>query len=87
MLTQSFYEQIYEDQVHGFALRSDWSSEKDKEAMNNAESKGVHGLRSTLRKCVAPATNNRFPSRGFSNTAERLLKHVILTSYFRLLKL
>ena len=24
---------MYEDQVHGFALRSDWSSEKDKKAM------------------------------------------------------
>ncbi|KAI9879822.1 MAG: hypothetical protein M1830_007004 [Pleopsidium flavum] len=32
---------IYEDQVHGFALRSDWSSEKDKEAMNTAEKQGL----------------------------------------------
>ena len=31
---------IYEDQVHGFALRSDWSSEKDKEAMDAAEEQG-----------------------------------------------
>ncbi len=32
---------IYEDQVHGFALRSDWSSEKDKKAMDDAEKQGV----------------------------------------------
>ena len=32
---------LYEDQVHGFALRSDWSSEKDKEAMNEAEKQGI----------------------------------------------
>lgn len=28
---------IYEDQIHGFALRSDWSSEKDKKAMDESE--------------------------------------------------
>lgn len=33
--------QIYEDQVHGFALRSDWSSDKDKKAMDDAEKQGV----------------------------------------------
>ena len=33
--------QLYEDQVHGFALRSDWSSEKDKEAMDSAEKQGI----------------------------------------------
>ena len=33
--------QIYEDQVHGFALRSDWSSEKDKKAMDDAQKQGV----------------------------------------------
>jgi len=27
---------IYEDQVHGFALRGDFSSEKDKKAMDEA---------------------------------------------------
>lgn len=32
---------IYEDQIHGFALRSDWSSEKDKKAMDDAEKQGV----------------------------------------------
>ncbi|PVH88227.1 alpha/beta-hydrolase [Cadophora sp. DSE1049] len=32
---------IYEDQVHGFALRGDWSSEKDKKAMDDAEKQGV----------------------------------------------
>ncbi|ETN44111.1 uncharacterized protein HMPREF1541_10661 [Cyphellophora europaea CBS 101466] len=31
----------YEDQVHGFALRSDWSSDKDKKAMDDAEKQGV----------------------------------------------
>jgi hypothetical protein len=32
---------IYEDQVHGFALRSDWGSEKDKKAMGDAEKQGI----------------------------------------------
>lgn len=32
---------IYEDQIHGFALRSDWSSEKDKKAMDDSEKQGV----------------------------------------------
>jgi len=32
---------IYEDQVHGFALRSDWSSEKDKKAMDEAQQQGI----------------------------------------------
>ena len=32
---------IYEDQIHGFALRSDWSSEKDRKSMDNAEKQGV----------------------------------------------
>jgi len=32
---------IYEDQVHGFALRSDWSSEKDRKAMDDTEKQGV----------------------------------------------
>jgi len=32
---------IYEDQVHGFALRGDWSSEKDKKAMDQAERQGI----------------------------------------------
>ena len=31
----------YEDQIHGFALRSDWSSEKDKNAMDDAEKQGI----------------------------------------------
>ncbi len=34
--------QIYEDQVHGFALRSDWSSEKDKEAMDKTCAQGIN---------------------------------------------
>lgn len=29
---------VYEDQVHGFALRGDWSSEKDKKAMGKSSS-------------------------------------------------
>lgn len=33
--------QIYGDQVHGFALRGDWSSEKDKVAMDKAEKQGI----------------------------------------------
>ena len=32
---------VYEDQVHGFALRGDWSSEKDKKAMDDAEKQGI----------------------------------------------
>lgn len=33
--------QIYEDQVHGFALRSDRSSDRDKKAMDDAEKQGI----------------------------------------------
>lgn len=32
---------IYEDQVHGFALRGDWSSDKDKKAMDEAQKQGI----------------------------------------------
>lgn len=32
---------IYEDQIHGFALRSDWSDEKDRKAMDEAEKQGI----------------------------------------------
>lgn len=32
---------IYEDQVHGFALRNDWSSEKDRKAMDESEKQGT----------------------------------------------
>jgi dienelactone hydrolase len=32
---------LYEDQVHGFALRGDWSSEKDRKAMDDAEKQGL----------------------------------------------
>ena len=32
----------YEDQIHGFALRSDWSSDKDKKAMDDAEKQGIN---------------------------------------------
>ncbi|KAG4029855.1 hypothetical protein MFRU_014g01500 [Monilinia fructicola] len=32
---------VYEDQVHGFALRSDWTSEKDRKAMDESERQGV----------------------------------------------
>ncbi|KAL3423928.1 dienelactone hydrolase family protein [Phlyctema vagabunda] len=32
---------IYEDQVHGFTLRSDWSSEKDRKAMDDSEKQGI----------------------------------------------
>jgi len=39
---------IYEDQVHGFALRGDWSSEKDKEAMDEAAKQGVAWLQKHL---------------------------------------
>jgi len=32
---------IYDDQIHGFALRSDWSSDKDKQALDNAKKQGI----------------------------------------------
>jgi len=32
---------IYDDQVHGFALRGDWSSDEDKKAMDEAEKQGI----------------------------------------------
>lgn len=32
---------IYEDQIHGFALRNDWSSEKDRRAMDESEKQGI----------------------------------------------
>lgn len=35
---------FYEGQVHGFALRSDWSSEKDKEAMDEATKQGIEWM-------------------------------------------
>jgi dienelactone hydrolase len=28
---------IYEDQIHGFSLRNDWSTEKDRKAMDQSE--------------------------------------------------
>jgi len=39
---------IYEDQVHGFALRGDWSSDKDKEAMDEAGRQGMGWLKKFL---------------------------------------
>lgn len=39
---------IYRDQVHGFALRSDWSSEKDRQAMDAAEKQGVEWFKQHL---------------------------------------
>ncbi|KAF7919451.1 uncharacterized protein EAE98_009291 [Botrytis deweyae] len=32
---------IYEGQIHGFALRSDWGSGKDKKAMDDSEEQGI----------------------------------------------
>ena len=40
---------ICEDQVLGFALRRDWSSEKDKKAMDGAEKQGIEWF----NKCLA----------------------------------
>jgi len=39
---------IYEDQVHGFALRGDWSSDKDKKAMDEAEKQGIEWFQKYL---------------------------------------
>lgn len=32
---------VYEDQIHGWSLRGDFSSEKDKKAMDQAEKQGI----------------------------------------------
>ena len=32
---------IYEDQIHGFSLRNDWSTEKDRKAMDQSEKQGL----------------------------------------------
>ncbi|KAK1061857.1 hypothetical protein LTR12_017261 [Friedmanniomyces endolithicus] len=39
---------IYKDQIHGFALRGDWGSEKDREAMDEAEKQGIEWFRKYL---------------------------------------
>ncbi|MCJ1413671.1 hypothetical protein MMC19_007793 [Ptychographa xylographoides] len=39
---------LYEDQIHGFALRGDWSSDKDKEAMDEAETQGKEWMEKYL---------------------------------------
>ena len=32
---------IYEDQIHGFGLGSDWSSEEDRKAMDDIEKQSI----------------------------------------------
>jgi len=39
---------VYKDQVHGFALRSDWSSDEDKKAMDDAEKQGIEWFKKYL---------------------------------------
>lgn len=39
---------VYEDQVHGFVLRGDWSDEKDKKAMDAAAQQGVQWFQKYL---------------------------------------
>ena len=39
---------IYKDQVHGFALRGDWSSEADKKAMDEATEQGISWFKKHL---------------------------------------
>ena len=39
---------IYKDQVHGFALRGDWSSEKDKKCMDEATEQGISWFKKYL---------------------------------------
>jgi len=39
---------VYEDQVHGFALRGDWSSDKDRKAMDDAEKQGIEWFKKYL---------------------------------------
>ena len=38
----------YKDQVHGFALRGDWSSDEDKKAMDDAEKQGIDWFKKYL---------------------------------------
>jgi len=33
---------IYEDQIHGFALRNDWGSEKDLKVMDDSKKQGIY---------------------------------------------
>jgi len=40
--------EIYEDQVHGFALRGDWTGEKDKKAMDQATQQGIEWFKKYL---------------------------------------
>lgn len=39
---------VYEDQVHGFALRGDWTSEKDKKAMDDSAQQGINWFKKHL---------------------------------------
>jgi len=39
---------VYQNQVHGFALRSDWSSDEDKKAMDDAEKQGIEWFKKYL---------------------------------------
>ncbi|KAF2090640.1 dienelactone hydrolase family protein-like protein [Saccharata proteae CBS 121410] len=39
---------VYEGQVHGFALRGDWSGERDKKAMDDAEAQGIEWFKKYL---------------------------------------
>lgn len=52
---------IYEDQIHGFALRSDWSSDKDRKAMDDSEKQGVE-VRSFTRGCFQLGSDTSFIS-------------------------
>lgn len=54
--------QIYEGQVHGFALRSNWSSDKDKKAMDDTEKQGIEWFNSTKSPTLV------FPSKYSSLT-------------------
>lgn len=38
----------YQDQVHGFSLRGDWSSDKDKKAMDDALQQGINWFKTSL---------------------------------------
>lgn len=39
---------IYEDQIHGFTLRGDFTSEKEKKAMDEAEKQGIEWFQKYL---------------------------------------
>ena len=59
VLMQICVEQIYEDQFHGFVLRSDWSSKTDQKAMADAGKEGITGVEKYWSYQPRPASSCR----------------------------